>query len=202
MSGTIQIAVRTNDGAKAIVNGYTRSAYEVFSYVSFFDGDDGPAKRFLEEWKDSSWGTPDCLEPLEYGLFLVDFVTHSIVVDHDHDVSIDRVRYPNLRGRFMQECMAAGRVRLEWADDVREPVVVTQDLADRWHSNWISVDGDKAAGLTPEDMMKSYEWVIDFSPWTVRCHPTTAEGRQAFFDDLRACGFEVDPARWDDIPLD
>jgi len=202
MSGTIQIAVRTNDGTKAIVNGYTRSAYDVFSYPSFFDGDDGPAKRFLEEWKDSSWGKSDGLEPLEYGLFLVDFVTRSIAVDHDGDVNLDRIGHPNFRGRFMRDCVAAGRVKLEWADGFREPVVVTRDVADRWHSNWISVDGDKALGLTPEDMLKRYDTMIDFSPWKVRCHPTTAEGRKAFFDDVRACGFDVDPARWDHIPLD
>ncbi|NTF16925.1 hypothetical protein G6L37_00600 [Agrobacterium rubi] len=191
MSGSMFIAVRTNDCNMLYANGYTRSAYNVFSYREIFNGDDAPAIRFITEWNEGDI-MPSHVRPLEYGALVVDFPTRQILLDSYYDTNIDIVTCLRGGGSFTDELKALGRTRTASDEELRRPVY---DL----HGNlWDGIGEMPDEGGSERGKM-SYDdgFYIDYSPWTVRCFPETPGGRIAFLNAVESCGFPVRRDLWE-----
>jgi hypothetical protein len=188
------IALRTNDGRQLIVDGYDRSAYGVFSYASFFDGDDGPAVAFMDEWQERGCRL-EHIQPNE-GCLVVDFQTRRILIDiRQNTAGIDRTIALYKEDPLAQAAVAQGRATLPRSDGAGVHVISQKALNDAKgrgivsfiHGKEIDPDGEWEVDST---------FHIDFAPWTIGYHPNPLAPGNTFFDEIRSCGFEADPELW------
>lgn len=192
MSGSMFIAVRTNDGTLLYANGHSRSSYNVFSYREIFDGEDAKAIKFIEEWNKGE-SIPTHVRPLESGAVIVDFMTKQILIDSYYDTNINLMSHLS-GGSFIDELIRLERTRTASDEELARPVY------DLEGNLWDGVGDRPDEGVREEGWHnQSYDdaFFIDYSPWVVRCYPETAGGRIAFLNAVEACGFPVRRDLWE-----
>lgn len=200
MSGSMFIAVRTNDGTMLYANGYSRSAYNVFSYREIFNGDDVKAIEFIREWNEGEKELPTHVRPLEYGAVVVDFQTKQIFKDSFEDTNINLMTYLG-GGPFIDELKQMGRTRPARPEETATPIFDAEGRL------WVGT-GEKPATDVRDDKDADDEGArdyyyrgatyIDYSPWKVHCFPETKGGRIAFVNAVEACGFPIRREFWTD----
>lgn len=192
MSGSMFIAVRTNDGTLLYANGHSRSSYNVFSYREIFDGDDTKAIEFIKDWNKGE-SVPTHVRPLESGTVIVDFMTKQILIDSYYDTNINLMSHLS-GGTFIDELIRLERTRTASDEELARPVY---DLEGKL---WDGADDKPDEGVREGDWHnQSYDdaFFIDYSPWVVRCYPETVGGRVAFLNAVEACGFPVRRDLWE-----
>lgn len=205
MSGSMFIAVRTNNGELLYANGHSRSAYDVFSYVEIFDGDDTKARQFIAESNGNN-KAPTHLRPLEYGVVIVDFITKQILHDSYYDTNIDLMR-DMCRGSFITEMEQLDRVRVATQDDLAFPIYDKTgklwDGAGDFPDEGYDTDHDHYDSDYKYDH-KSLKrgYFFDYSPWRVGCYPQSPGGRVAFFSAAEECGITIDRTLWEGPRVD